>query len=85
MCKVILYIAMSLDGYIADSEGNVGWLGGQGNAGEMLPGSTVMAVTAGIREVIRISSRPLIPSSLGTELIIRLFPNSLQKTGFTAG
>ena len=29
MRKVILYIAMSLDGYIADSRGGVEWLGGQ--------------------------------------------------------
>ena len=36
MRNIILFIAMSLDGYIADSEGNVGWLGGQGNAGEMI-------------------------------------------------
>ncbi|MDE6492559.1 MAG: dihydrofolate reductase family protein [Lactobacillus sp.] len=29
MRKVVLYIAMSLDGYIADKEGNVSWLKGQ--------------------------------------------------------
>lgn len=27
--KVILYIAVSLDGYIADADGKVGWLGGE--------------------------------------------------------
>ncbi len=29
MRKVILYIAVSLDGYIADARGGVDWLGGQ--------------------------------------------------------
>ena len=34
MRKVILYIAMSLDGYIADENGEVGWLSGQDPEGE---------------------------------------------------
>lgn len=34
MRKVILYIAMSLDGYIADSKGGVEWLGGQDAANQ---------------------------------------------------
>ena len=31
MCKVVLYIAMSLDGYIADEQGGVNWLTGDGS------------------------------------------------------
>lgn len=34
MRKIILYIAMSLDGYIADRRGGVGWLAGQDAAGQ---------------------------------------------------
>ena len=31
MRKVILYIAVSLDGYIADSRGGVDWISGDGS------------------------------------------------------
>lgn len=34
MRKVILFIAVSLDGYIADKSGGVGWLHGQGGDSE---------------------------------------------------
>lgn len=34
MRKICLFIAMSLDGYIADSKGGVSWLKGQGNDNE---------------------------------------------------
>ncbi len=34
MKKISLFIAISLDGYIADNKGNVDWLNGQGNDNE---------------------------------------------------
>ena len=38
MGKIVLYLAMSVDGYIADEQGGVGWLGGDGSEPDA-PGS----------------------------------------------
>ncbi len=38
MSKIVLYIAMSLDGYIADTEGSVSWLVGDGSDPDSLGG-----------------------------------------------
>ena len=38
MEKVVLYLAMSVDGYIADEQGGVDWLGGDGSQPDA-PGS----------------------------------------------
>ena len=36
MRKVILYVAVSLDGYIADAQKSVHWIKGQDDSAEML-------------------------------------------------
>ena len=40
MRKVILYVAVSLDGYIADAQKSVHWIKGQDDSAEMLDTQT---------------------------------------------
>lgn len=49
MRKAVLYIAMSLDGYIADADGGVAWLEGQGS-GE--PADTYSEFVQGIDTIL---------------------------------
>ena len=34
MGKIVLYLAVSVDGYVADAQGSVGWLWGDGSEPE---------------------------------------------------
>lgn len=53
MRKVILYIAMSLDGYIADQNGNVDWLSEYGN-GEDVEGIDCYSVCSFYRKKVKL-------------------------------
>ena len=69
MKKVSLFIAMSLDGYIADSEGSVEWLVGQGDDADNI--DTYSEFAKDIDTVI-----------MGGILIIKLLLNFRQMNGF---
>lgn len=55
MRKVILYVAVSLDGYIADAQKSVHWIKGQDDSAEML--DTYTPFFASVDTVIMGSSR----------------------------
>lgn len=69
MRKIRLFIAMSLDGYIADRSGRVDWLNGQGNDDETI--DTYSEFVKNIDTVL-----------MGGILIIRLLRNFPLKSGF---
>lgn len=75
MRKIVLFIAMSLDGYIADSNGGVGWLEGE------LPEENDMV---SYQEFIKDIDTVIMGSNTYNQLVTELSPNEWMYPHFTS-
>ena len=92
MRRIVLFIAMSLDGYIADSNGEVGWLNGHGSDSENLDvysefvkdiDTILMGWNTYYQVVTKLSPTEWIYSDFITYVITHNEENSTEKIRFT--
>lgn len=92
MKKVSLFIAMSLDGYIADSKGSVNWLGGQGSDDDNIDSysefvkdidTVIMGQNTYHQIVTELSPNEWVYSDFTTYVVTHSKQNSFDKIKFT--
>ena len=93
MRKIILFIAMSLDGYIADSNGKVAWLNGHGNDDENIDtykefvkdiDTVIMGWNTYHQIVTELSPTEWVYSDLTTYVLTHRKHNSTKQIRFTS-
>lgn len=75
MRKIILFIAMSLDGYIADKKGGVDWLSGHGNPEENIDSYS---------EFVKNIDTVIMGWNTYHQIVTELSPNEWVYSGFTS-